>query len=114
MLWLAEPDEILVFWGGGQAHVADLPSDQPDSDPSLVPPPGFYQPVRGFGLAWRGLTPLGDLRPILGWAVEPEREADFTYQCNAAPDLRSEICLVQGPDGLTTWRTLGWGERLWP
>jgi hypothetical protein len=114
MYWLAEPDEILVYWDGGQAHVADLPSDQPDYDPSLEPPPGYYPPVRGFGLAWRGLTALGDLRLLLGWAVEPEREYTFTYQCNAAPDTRVEVCLVLGPDGLTHWQTLGWGERLWP
>jgi hypothetical protein len=114
MYWLAEPDEILVYWDGHQAHVRDLPQDQPEADPSLEPPPGFYQPVRGFGLVWRGLTDLGLMRPVLGWAVEPEHPYTFTYQCNAAPDLRQETCFVLGPHGLTSWFALGWGETLWP
>jgi hypothetical protein len=101
-------------FGAAGRRTADLPSDQPDSDPSLVPPPGYYQPRHGFGLAWRGLTALGDLRPILGWSIEPEYGHTFTYQCNAAPDLRVEVCLVLGPDGLTAWPILGWSERMWP
>ena len=112
--WLKESDEILVYWGGSQAHTRDLPDGQPDSDPSLVPPEGLYQPVRGFGLVWRGLTPLGDLRGALGWATEPEREYTFKYQCNAAPDTSNSVCLVLGPDGYTNWYGLDWAGWLWP
>lgn len=115
MYWLEEPDTILVYGdSGGKAYVADLPQNQPDTDPTLIPPPGLYQPVRGFGLVWRGLTALGDMRPALGWAVEPEYAYTFSFQCNAAPDLRNEACYVLGPHGLTVWRMLGWSETLWP
>lgn len=47
----------------------------PDTDPSIVAPPGLLQPIRGFGLAWRTSdNPTGrPLRGLLGWAVEEER-----------------------------------------
>lgn len=42
---------------------------QPASDPSLSPPEGASQPVRGFGLAWRSNDTF---RNTLGWARGPE------------------------------------------
>ena len=112
--WLAEPDEILVYWGAGeQAHVRAVPIGGPER-PAEAPPPGLYAPVQGFGLVWRGLTALGDLRAVLGWATEPERQYTFSYQCNAVPDVASAVCLVLGPDGYTTWRGLDWGPVFWP
>ncbi|HEY4689298.1 MAG TPA: LysM domain-containing protein [Anaerolineae bacterium] len=48
----------------------------PESDPSIVPPAGLYQPVRGFGLVWRTLSDYsygGSIRDLLGWATAPER-----------------------------------------
>jgi LysM repeat protein len=47
-----------------------------ESDPSIVPPSGLYQPVRGFGLVWRTLSDYshgGTVRDLLGWASAPER-----------------------------------------
>jgi hypothetical protein len=42
---------------------------QPADDPSLSPPEGASQPVRGFGLAWRSNDTF---RNTLGWARGPE------------------------------------------
>ena len=38
--------------------------------PSIVPPWGYYQPVRGFGKAWRQEP---GVRDRLGWATDTER-----------------------------------------
>jgi hypothetical protein len=46
-----------------------------ESDPSIVPPEGYYQPVRGFGKLWRE-----ELRSALGWALAPERSYTAQYQ----------------------------------
>ncbi len=40
----------------------------------LTPPPGLFEPIRGFGEVWRSVP---SLRETLGWAVEPE-QADRT------------------------------------
>jgi len=50
----------------------------PETDPSLVPPEGLYQPKRGFGLIWREKE---GIRDRLGWALTPEFEllSDYTY-----------------------------------
>jgi hypothetical protein len=41
----------------------------PANDPSLSPPEGASQPVRGFGLAWRNNETFQN---ALGWARGPE------------------------------------------
>lgn len=41
----------------------------PDSDPSLAPPEGLLQPIRGFGLVWRTNE---NLRATVGWALQAE------------------------------------------
>lgn len=42
-----------------------------ESDPSIIPPQGFYQPVRGLGLTWRTQVDTWgrSLRERLGWAT---------------------------------------------
>jgi len=42
-----------------------------------VPPPGLYQPVRGFGLVWRQYS---QVRSRLGWAVDEETGFSTTIQ----------------------------------
>jgi hypothetical protein len=57
-------------------------------DPALVPPAGLYQPVRGFGLAWRDEEYLegARVRDRIGWAVNAEHEwGEGAAQCNSAP-----------------------------
>ena len=43
-------------------------STQPDSDPSIVPPAGYYQPTGAIGKVWREVP---EVRTRLGWAYEP-------------------------------------------
>jgi hypothetical protein len=56
---------------------------EPESDPSLMPPDGRYQPVKGFGKIWSGLDPTpGDTYPraSLGWALAPEQTFVTSFQ----------------------------------
>ena len=57
---------------------ADTYADgDPESDPSIVPPAGLLQPIRGFGKVWRENQAVRDR---LGWAVAPEQGYDAAYQ----------------------------------
>jgi len=51
---------------------------QPSNDPTLTPPPGLFQPIRGFGKVWR--TQLGGPEAKIGWGVEEERGYQTTFQ----------------------------------
>jgi len=51
----------------------------PESDPTIVPPAGLYQPTRGFGKVWREGTGA-QVRERLGWAIEPEQGGDGAWQ----------------------------------
>ncbi|NTU81292.1 MAG: hypothetical protein HGA45_18250 [Chloroflexales bacterium] len=42
-----------------------------------TPPPGRYEPKRGFGKLWREQP---GVRDALGWATQPERPEQITYQ----------------------------------
>ena len=53
------------FWRVPDTWNEGLPAD----DPSLTPPEGAVQPVRGFGLAWRSNA---NFQNALGWARGPE------------------------------------------
>jgi len=64
---------------------------KPDRDPSLTPPPGLQQPIRGFGQVWR--EQLGGPRSAIGWAVEPEQGYDGGHQ------QYSTGLLLAGPGG---------------
>jgi hypothetical protein len=89
---------------------------QPEDDPTIVPPPGFFQPRRGFGLVWRTgyVSPTAVVRDRLGWATDPEAELPSgRWQCDAAPSYSR--CYVTGPGGATYVlqpERSGWG--LWP
>lgn len=52
-------------------------SDQPESDPGIVPPTGYYQPVRSIGKVWRENPTL---RQKLGWAYQPESSFTGHFQ----------------------------------
>jgi len=74
MLWLQPSNTIYVFFDnyGGQSYQAytdNFKEGDPESDPSLTPPAGLLQPVRGFGLIWRTYP---EVRDNLGWATAPE------------------------------------------
>jgi hypothetical protein len=86
MFWLQERNEI---WALIASPLADqfywrvLPNSwmegQPENDPKLRPPADRFQPVRGFGVAWRlGGGSTGPQRTELGWATDEEIGFDTT------------------------------------
>jgi hypothetical protein len=86
MFWLQERDEIWALIAsplGDQFYWRVLPNlwseGQPESDPKLQPPAGRFQPVRGFGYAWRsdGGSYISQ-RADLGWALDKEICFDTT------------------------------------
>jgi hypothetical protein len=80
MFWLQTRDEIWALIASptpNQFYWRALPNQwregMADSDPSLKPPANRYQPVRGFGYAWRiGGGSTAAQRPDLGWATDEE------------------------------------------
>ncbi len=65
-----------------------------ESDPSIVPPAGLYQPVRGFGLVWREET---GVRDRLGWAVDQEVGYPTAIQRTSRP--KYNVTYVKALDG---------------
>lgn len=64
----------------------------PATDPSLAPPPGLTQPVRGFGYAWRSNP---QIRDTLGWANGEEQSYGGVLQSF------ERGVMFKGIDGLT-------------
>jgi hypothetical protein len=74
MIWFAAQRTIFVVYQppnkpGWQQFVDTWQEGSPDSDPSITPPEGLFQPMRGFGLVWRTRPRV---RQRLGWATGPE------------------------------------------
>jgi hypothetical protein len=70
---LAQGNPTDLYW-----HLSDTWQEgQPENDPSLAPPDGLMQPIRGFGTAWRS-TPA--VRDALGWATNNEAWYDIFWQ----------------------------------
>jgi hypothetical protein len=84
MFWLQDRDEIWTLIASpleNQFYWRVLPNawsdGYPESDPTLQPPAGRYQPVRGFGYAWRlGGGSYEPQRVDLGWAIDEEAGFD--------------------------------------
>ena len=80
MFWRADRRDINLLhsdgWWVGYDDTWD--ESQPVDDPSLTPPEGLLQPVRGFGKVWR--TSLHGTQTDVGWALEPERGYDMLAQ----------------------------------
>jgi len=86
MFWIAEGRTIYALFNDGRAPAwLALPDEyrdgEPESDPSLNPPEGRQQPIRGFGLAWRTRETL---RQRLGWATAPESAFETQLQQGAS------------------------------
>ncbi len=85
--WEARPDE----WREGM----------PLADPALAPPPGYYQPVRGFGLVWRDEQAPAGARAgeRLGWATDEEfAVGGAAFQCDSQP--KYSRCYIAGPNNV--------------
>lgn len=103
MVWFQEGGHTYVLVDDGSLfkpyqEVSDTTSVPfPDPDPNLVPPPGLYQPVRGFAKFWRGLVPGSEwVRGRLGWALAPEVGYSALWQCNTVSGDGAR-CYFTGP-----------------
>ena len=103
MLWTQEGGRTYVLIDDGSPFMpVQIVSDPlglplPEADPSLAPPEGRYQPLRGFALFWRNLVPGHEwVRERLGWATAPETAYSGFYQCNTATGEAAR-CYINGP-----------------
>jgi hypothetical protein len=85
MIWIEEVDMFFVLLDDHNSRYFSgplelLPGASVDNRVGGAPP-GFYEPISGFGLLWRGEVKRSrDLREWLGWAVQPEFGFDTVYQ----------------------------------
>ena len=72
MFWRSDTDHIYAVYNDGtwQDFVDTWNEGDPISDPAIVPPPGYYQPLRGFGEVWRDNATV---MSKLSWATTEER-----------------------------------------
>jgi hypothetical protein len=100
MLWSGAEDRIYVlFEETGSSSAWRICQDEWDegdleSDPSLVPPSGLYQPRRGFGLVWREEP---GVRDSLGWATE--QEVAFTISVQRTSFWKYNTTYISAVDG---------------
>jgi hypothetical protein len=75
---IPKPGDTLTPPNSGQWRIYKdtFKEGEPETDPSLTPPEGRFQPRRGFGKLWRE-TP--ELRTALGWATTPEFALSTSY-----------------------------------
>ena len=75
MLWVGDenPSIYVLYEDGASPHWRvyqdNWAEGEPVNDPDIVPPDGFFQPIRGFGLTWREEP---GVRERLGWAITQE------------------------------------------
>jgi hypothetical protein len=99
MLWNSAEDRVYVLFDDQsypkwKAFVDEWDEGEPESDPSIVPPEGLYQPIRGFGLVWREEP---SVRDRLGWAVAPEAGYETAIQHTAR--FKYNVTYVRALDG---------------
>ncbi len=80
MIWRGDIQVIYVLQEDGSwlAFADTFEEGMPEIDPSIVPPQGLYQPIRGFGKLWR--EQLGAEDAPVGWATAPEKGVNGSVQ----------------------------------
>jgi hypothetical protein len=112
MVWIKEYDTIYVLFADApftqnraSTFTNEWDESQPGHDPSLVPPDGLHQPVRGFGLVWRQYP---EVRERLGWAVD--QETAFVTTVQWVPSVgRHSSTYIRALDG-NIWRLFSTGS----
>jgi hypothetical protein len=104
MIWTEQPDRFYVFFDAGHEFVqysAPYDFETPEPVETATPPPGYSEPVSGFGRVWRGeIFGLDNVRQRLGWATGPEFAFETVYQCELATAYyRLWACYLLGPGG---------------
>ncbi len=100
MFWIQPRNQIWVIFdqgqGGGKWLVYDdtFKDGEPESDPSIVPPEGMFQPERGFGKLWRS-TP--EIRDSLGFGLTPEFGYVSIYEYLPVGQLNNQSLWEMGP-----------------
>ncbi len=99
MLWNRAEDWIYVLYDDGlqpayQIFLDEWNEGEPEFDPSIVPPAGLYQPVRGFGLVWREQP---GVRERLGWAVD--REQGYQTAIQRTSRYKYNVVYIKALDG---------------
>lgn len=99
MIWIAKEDRIYVLFEDGNspnwnAYTDEWDPGEPESDPTLNPPPGKVQPVRGFGLVWREQP---SVRERLGWATIGENPFETAIQRTSYAKYNETF--IQAADG---------------
>jgi hypothetical protein len=114
MLWSEAEDRIYVLFGDGHspewnAFPDEWEPGEAENDPTLLPPSGFYQPVRGFGQVWREQP---GVRERLGWAIG--EEAAYQTAVQRTSYAKYNETYIQALDG-GVWRLeaerSGWGKQ---
>jgi len=87
-IWILLPDvgnTVQPTHGQWRVFKDTFVDGEPESDPSLTPPSGDFQPKRGFGKLWRNEP---DIRGALGWGTTPEFgiNTSYVYQPGGAFD----------------------------
>ena len=101
MIWIpgrgtAQPSIYAFLDSGYVAHYPDTwTAEEPETDPTLIPPEGFFQPRRGFGKAWRDFP---SLQEQLGWAIEAELTYPVSFQ-NEARESIPGVGYMTRPEG---------------
>jgi hypothetical protein len=93
MIWLETTDSVIVLTPDQQWRRFEdtWTEEQPESDPSIVPPDGRYQPIRGFGKVWREHP---EVREQLGWALGVELGFESMYQDQLTPEGSESITFL--------------------
>ncbi len=106
MFWVQPTDEIWVIFDDGrwrQYKNTFVEGESAESDPLLTPPPGLWQPIRGFGEIWRENE---EVRSGLGWAKDTEYGYNTSYLYDHGGYVNEDNEYVPGP-GVHTLVTLG-------
>lgn len=116
MIWVGQENRIYVLYDDSQhspkwqIFTDEWNEGEPQRDPTLTPPPGWYQPVRGFGLVWRQHA---DVRSRLGWAID--QETGFSTTVQHTTRYKYNDIYLRALDG-NVWRLLpessGWEKTL--
>ncbi len=113
MLWLKNTDMVYTLPGDGtsrrafSAYADTWEPVEPEYDPSIVPPEGRFQPIRGFGKVWREVP---GVRDQFGWALAPERGYLSSYEESwRVTDLGVHHIFASTDEG----QTIGlWGQSM--
>jgi hypothetical protein len=115
MIWLEALDAVYVFYdepplgsAGAQQFQDSWTPDEPESDPTIHPPEGLHQPVRGFGKVWRELP---QVRERLGWALAPEQgfEGALQYEHHEGSSSGARTFLRTVGGRVIWWHHPSWG-----